>query len=175
MNHSSNTITFFEEVLNEKKCIELAKEHKFVQRSSSKLKGYEFIKALTIPSAGLSTDSLKGLCSRMQEFNPEAELSAQALCERINDVSAKELMRGVYASILSYVQTMIADNPYKLKALEKFNTVLIQDSTVMKLNERLQENFEGTNRGGTGAKSQVKIDLIYNLMKGTVIITRSIK
>src|SRR5258708_654534 len=170
MNNSNAIMHFCEEILNEKTCYALARKHKFIERSTSKLRGYEFIKTMIIPSEGLSTDSLHGLCKRIREFNPEANLSAQALCKRINDVSSKEFMQNVFAVILNYMHSKIIDGCPKLnKTLAYFKSVLIEDSTVAKLNKKLQEKFEGTNRGGTGAKSQVKIDLIYNLTKGIMV------
>jgi hypothetical protein len=173
MNHSNAIVHFCEEVLNEKTCHILARKYKFIERSTSKLKGHEFIKAMIIPSKGLSTDSLQGICKRIKGFNSAADLSAQALCERINDVSSKELMKNVLATILCYMHTKIIDNCPKLdKILGHFTSILLEDSTVAKLNKKLQEEFIGTNRGGTGAKSQVKIDLIYNLTKGTLVDTQ---
>lgn len=170
MNHSNRIIDFCDEVLNEKTCHALARKYKFIERSTSKLKGHEFIKAMIIPSEGLSTDSLQGICKRIKNFNSEAELSTQALCERINDISSKELMKSVFAAILHFIHKKIINKCPKLeKTLGHFNSILIEDSTVMKLNEKLQAVFEGTNRGGTGAKSQAKIDLIYNLMTGTIV------
>lgn len=169
MRHSTEILTFFDVVLNEKKCSELARQYQFIKRSSSKLKGSEFIKTMIIPSEGLSMDNLKGLCLRIREFNSEANLSAQALCERINDVSAKKLMKGVYASILAYIHANLTNNFPQLHSLEKFNSIYLEDSTVIKLHENLQKIFKGTNRGGTGAKSQVKIDLIYDLMQGSIV------
>ena len=71
MKHSDQIINFFDENFNEKKSADLARKHRFIQRSTSKLKGYEFIKALIIPSEGLSEDSLKGLCQRMHGINSE--------------------------------------------------------------------------------------------------------
>ncbi len=134
MNHSNDIIQFCDEILNEKTCYLLARKHKFIQRSTSKLKGYEFIKAMIIPSEGLSTDSLQGLCKRIKEFNPEADLSAQALCERINDANTKEFIKGVYSTILQYVHSKIFDDCPKLnKALNYFKSVLIEDSTSAKL------------------------------------------
>jgi hypothetical protein len=167
MKNSDGIITFFDEVLNEKKCLELAKKHRFIQRASSLLKGHEFIKMMIIPSEGLSMDSLKGLCNRMKEFNSDAHISSQALSERINHISAKELMKGVYAAIRSHMHAKV-QNFSEFTSLEKFNSILIEDSTVIKLNEKLQVEFQGTNRGGTGAKSQVKIDLIYDLRRSQI-------
>lgn len=170
MNHSDAIVQFFDVILNENKCFDLAKKNQFIQRSSSKLKGYEFIKAMIIPSQGLSTDSLQGICKRVEDFNPDAKLSAQALSLRINSSAAKELMKNVFATLLQSVQSKIIDNCPKLNiVLGQFNAVYIEDSTVAKLNEKLQKEFAGTTRGGFGAKSQIKIDLIYNVLKGIIV------
>lgn len=44
----------------------------------------------------------------------------------------------------------------------RFTKVLIQDSTVIELHERLQEHFQGS--GGRSSKSCLKIDVIYDLI-----------
>jgi hypothetical protein len=169
-NHSNKIIEVFDEIFNEKNCHELCRKYKFIQRSSSKLRGDEFIKTMILPSKGLSTDSLKGLCSRMKELNPKANLTAQALCEKINDISSSRLMQGVFTQLLLHAQAyMVKDCPKLAEVSKDFNRVLIQDSTVMELNERLQDEYEGTNRGGNGSKSQVKIDIIHDIMKGLVV------
>lgn len=170
MNHSEAILHFFEENFNEKKCHDLCRQYQFIKRSTSKLKGHEFIKMMIIPSEGLSTDSLKGLCKRMKGFNKEADLSAQALCERINDVSSSKLMKGIFANMLGKIHECIAKLCPKLTVgLEKFKRVLLQDSTVATLNENLENVYKGTRRGNNCIKAQVKIDLIHDLSKGLLI------
>lgn len=170
MNHSNEIVHVLDKIFNENNCHELCLKHRFIERATSKLKGHEFIKVMVVPNEGVQTDSLKGLCKRMREFNTEANLSAQALCERINDSSSKTLMQAVFAQILFYARTKTIQRCPKLdKKLSRFNRVLIEDSTVAKLHEKLSKEYEGTNRGGTGAKSQVKIDLIHDIMKGEII------
>jgi DDE family transposase len=167
MKHSEGIVAFFDEILNEKFCYELARKHNFIQRSTSKLKGYEFIKAMIIPSEGLSTDSLQGLCMRIREFNPDADLSAQALCERINKEGSKKLLKGVFATILHHARLKIVEKCPKLTpTLAYFKSTLVEDSTVAKLNEKLQDQFTGN---GRGTKAQIKIDLIYNLASGILV------
>jgi len=168
MKHSERMVQFFDENFNEKKCHDLCRKHKFIQRSSSKLKGYEFIKTMIIPSVGLSTDSLKGLCRRMREYNPEADLTSQALCERINDISASNLMQAMFSELLLKVHERIV-SLQKTPILDKFSRIMVQDSSTATLNEKLEKHYPGTNRGGNGVKSQVKIDLIYDLSKGITI------
>ncbi len=170
MNHSHAIVQFFEENFNEKKCHDLSRQYKFIERSTSTLKGYEFIRTMIIPSEGLSTDGLKGLCKRMKDINPEATLSAQALCGRINDISSSRLMKGILAEILEKIHKKIKISCPKLAiGLEKFNRVLLQDSTVVVLNEKLEKIYKGVRRGSNCIKSQVKIDLIHDLNKGLLL------
>ncbi len=168
MKHSEEIVEFFDKNFNEKKCHDLCRKHKFIQRSSSKLKGYEFIKTMIIPSPDLSTDSLKGLCKRMRGINTEADLTSQALCERINSISSGNLMRALFGELLLKVHERVVS--LQLTAvLDKFNRVIIEDSSVATLNEQLEGDYTGTNRGGNGVKSQVKIDLIHDLGRGVMI------
>lgn len=170
MIHSDNIVAFFDEHFNEKNSAALARKHKFIQRSTSKLKGHEFIKALIVPSEGLSTDSLKGLCQRIEAINPEANLSSQALCERINDPSSGELMKGVFAELTKRICNILTEScPSLAVGLKGFNKILIQDSTLAVLNEKLEKKHKGTRRGNNGVKSQIKIDLIHDLRKGLLV------
>ena len=168
MKHSKQIVEFFDKNFNEEKCHDLCRKHKFIQRSSSKLKGCEFIKTMIIPSPDLSTDSLKGLCKRMRGINPEANLTSQALCERINSTSSGKLMKALFGELLLKVNESI-DSLQITSVLDKFNRVIIEDSSVVTLNERLEGYYTGTNRGGNGVKSQVKIDLIHDISKGLMI------
>src|ERR1700730_943936 len=125
---------------------------------------------MIIPSEGLSTDSLKGLCKRMKEFNPKIDLSAQALCERINDISSSRLMKGILAEILGKIHEQITKSCPKIAVgLEGFKRILLQDSTVVSLNEKLEDEYKGARRGNNCVKAQVKIDLIHDLGKGLLI------
>lgn len=170
MKHSNKILDFFEENFNEKKCHDLCRQYKFIERSSSKIKGHEFIKTLVIPSDGMSTDSLKGLCKRMRQFNPKADLSAQALCERINDINSSRLMKGLFSDLLTKIHKRATVScPKFAVGLEKFNRVLLQDSTVVSLNEKLESVYKGTRRGNNCVKSQVKIDLIHDMSKGLLV------
>jgi hypothetical protein len=51
MKHSDEILRFFEINFNEKKCHELSRESGFIQRSTSKLKCYEFILTMILPIA----------------------------------------------------------------------------------------------------------------------------
>ena len=168
--HSDKIIQFFDEAFNEKKCHELCKKYQFIKRSTSKLNGQEFIKAMIIPSKGSSTDSLKGLCKRLLTFNDESQLSSQALCKRINSPAACALMKGVLNQLLIKVHEQITYFCPKLaEGIKGFNRILVEDSSIIVLNEKLEAKYKGTNRGGCSGKAQVKIDLITDISKGILI------
>jgi hypothetical protein len=168
--HSDKIVQFFDEVFNEKKCHELCRKYQFIKRSTSKLKGQEFIKALIIPSKGSSTDSLKGFCKRFLKFNDESQLSSQALCKRINGPAASALMKGVFNELLIKVHQQITYSCSKLaEGIKGFNRILVEDSSIMVLNDKLEKKYKGTNRGGCSGKAQVKINLITDMAKGILI------
>lgn len=168
--HSDNIVEFFDVFFNEKKCHNLCRNHRFIKRSTSRLKGREFIKAMIIPSKGSSSDSLKGLCKRFLAFNNESGISSQALCKRINNPAASALMKGVLNELLIKVHEQIRYTCPKLtQGIKGFNRILIEDSSIIVLNEKLKEKYTGTNRGGCSGKAQVKIDLITDISKGLLL------
>lgn len=168
--HSKSILRVFDEILNENLCRDISYEHNFIQRSSSKLKGHEFIKVMIIPSEGVSDDSLSGLCQRIKGYNSKATLSAQALCERINSNGAASLIKDVFFRILFHTRkTMVVQSPALMRALGKFNSVMLEDSTVMELNEKIYK-YKGTNRSyANGKNSQIKIDLIHEVLSNRII------
>ena len=64
----------------------------------------ENMKAMIMPIPGLFLDSLSGLCKRIEEFNPEAKMSAQALRLRINNASSSRLMKGLFIELLQQLK-----------------------------------------------------------------------
>lgn len=171
--HSDKMVQFFDEFFNEKKCHDLCRKYQFIKRSTSKLNGKEFIASMVIPSKGLSTDSLKGLCKRLLKFNDESQLSSQALCKRINNPNASALMKGVLNELLIKVHESITYSCPKLaEGLKGFNRVLVEDSSIVVLNEKLEHKYKGTNRGGCSGKAQVKINLITDIAKGLLVDAR---
>lgn len=151
----------------------VARQTKFIQRSTSKIKGHEFVKALILPSNGICEESLNGLCERIREFNPTADLSAPALAQRINTISAVRFMKEVFTKLLNSVRESLEKQYTSLNGVLKvFNNILIQDSTVFELNKKLANVLPGTKRGGkkggSSCLSQMKVDLIHNFTTGKI-------
>lgn len=169
LNHSEKLVQFFDENFNEKKCYDLSRKYQFIKRNSSKLQGYEFIKVMVIPASGISLDSLLGLCKRISKFNPQAKLSAQALCLRINDISSSRLMKGLFIELLLQLKNHLYSCEKLKSSMNNFKRVLIQDSSCITLNEKLEAFYKGTKRASANIKAQMKVDLIYDLINGCTV------
>jgi hypothetical protein len=169
LQRTKHIVSICDHIFNPKECQELARKHRFIQRSSSKLQGDEFVKTLILPSNNLAEDSLDGLCQRMREFNPEANLTASALVQRMNTCYAVSFMKACMQKVLKYARlNMIKQYTAVEGVLNHFNNIYIQDSTIFELNKHLHKSYPGTNRGGKSFKAQMKIDLIHNFSKGTI-------
>lgn len=181
MQHSTSSIlSVCDHIFNPQLCHQIARQSGFIQRSSSKIDGHELLKTSILPSPGLSEDSLHGLCERMKEFNPHASISASALAQRINTTAAVNFIKLAFGKILEATQAIfIRENPLFEGIFKIFKNIYIQDSTVMEINKKLSRFFPGTKRGGRkgklSCKSQMKIDLIYNITNGQITDTKIYK
>jgi hypothetical protein len=170
---TTHILSVFDDIFNEETCYQLAKQHQFIQRNSSKIRGHEFVKALVLPAQGSLEDSLNDICTRMRQFNPDADISAPALAQRINKTSAARFMKTIFEKILQSAREKFEKQDPSLEGLLKsFNNIFIQDSTIFEINKKLSRYFPGTKRGGkkggNSCKAQVKIDLIQNFATGKI-------
>lgn len=158
------------ECLAENNLDEIARETSFVQRSTNRVSGREFLELMTIDHFGQMTISLEGLCDVLREKSPNADISPQALSEKINSEHAvvflEKVLGGIYQNQLRPKLEKIP-----LEVLKLFSNVYLQDSTQIELNEHLSEEFSGV--GGSASKSALKIDLLYeainHILKGVTI------
>ena len=72
---------------------ELARECNFVQRSSSKIEGPDFVELLTTAIIDNPYVSLDGLCDILTQINPNANITPQGLAERINSDQAVDYLK----------------------------------------------------------------------------------
>jgi hypothetical protein len=139
---------------------ELAWESKFIRRSSSKLCGFDFLLSMLIAGLHPSHSSLEQISDIMTRVNHNLRIKAQSLMERINSPSAVCFLRKVQEKLLKeLISQWAAEIPIDL--FTSFSKVLLQDSTVLELNEKLQDHFKGS--GGRASKACAKIDVIYDL------------
>lgn len=143
----------------------LARESGFVKRSTSQLKGAEFVQLLTTEMLEEPTVSYEGLCDRLHQLNPEVNLTPQALAQRLTSEGAESYLHAV-------LQRALAENLKPTEAaldsglLAPFGRVLLQDSTQGQLHEKLADEFKGS--GGSASAASVKIDLTYDVKRQVI-------
>lgn len=157
----------FEKIVSPFFCNELAKRCRLVQRSTSRLQGYEFARALMIPNAFLEAETLNSLAIRMHKMNRACSLSAPALAQRINTPQAERFMKACYARVLKEIVKQDFTSLGDLENLSGFSRILIEDSTKAELHEKLSDHFKGS--GGAASKSAVKIDYIFDYLSEQII------
>ena len=74
----------------------LARQNAFIQRSSSKLRGRDFVELMTTALLEDPSMSLEGLCDTLGDLNPHAQMTPQALHQRLNP-SAVSYLQDVFA------------------------------------------------------------------------------
>ena len=137
----------------------LARQSGFVQRSTSKLAGQEFVELMTTAMVADTTVSLEGLCDLLRQRHPQADMTPQALHQRILSPHAGTYLHDVLQLALrENLEPVRAQLPAAL--LAPFGRVFLEDSTQCCLHEKLAEDFKGS--GGSGSTAAVKIDLIYD-------------
>ncbi len=143
----------------------LARQSKFIQRSSSKLDGKDFVELMTTELMQEPAVSLEGLCDLLVDLNPQAEMSPQALHQRINAYAVTYLEEVLQLALRQQLEPLCDRLP--LGALAPFGRVLLEDSTQCSLHEKLAETFKGS--GGSASPSAVKIDLIYDVLHHSLL------
>ena len=143
----------------------LARETKFIQRSTSILQAKDFVNLLAAASTDPKIVPLTGLCNALRELNAEADLTPQSLMERINTPNAVAFLKQVFQKAMEAKLSNIV-NRMPPGVLKSFNHVWLEDCSECALNEGLQKAFKGS--GGETSKASVKIDLIYEIKQKTI-------
>lgn len=107
---TSPILSIFEHIFNPELCQEMAYNNGFIQRCSSIITGVDFLMTSIVPSQGLNEDSLDGLCQRMRELNSNIDITASALCQRINNKSSVEFMKIAFKQILKEICNRFNEN-----------------------------------------------------------------
>ncbi|MCP4878044.1 MAG: IS4 family transposase [Gammaproteobacteria bacterium] len=143
-----------------------ARKTRFIQRSSSKIQAMDFIQLMTSELLVEPDVSTEGLCDRLEELNPEARVTAQALNARINTEEAVAYVKTVFEqSLQANLSPLVNQLPAPL--LSSFGRVLLEDSTSVELHEKLADEFKGS--GGSASKSALKIDYVFDVKNESAI------
>src|SRR5712691_8906191 len=109
--------------------------------------------------------SLEGLCAILGERNPQAQMTPQALHQRLNP-SAVSYLQDVFALALRQQLEPVCER-LPLGALAPFARVLLEDSTQCRLHAKLAEDFKGS--GGSASTSALKLDVIYEVIHHSLV------
>jgi DDE family transposase len=160
-------ISKFEEIVSPNFCNNLAKRVGFIKRSTSQLQGYEFAQAMMVPNAFIEAETLNSLAVRMRKINKGCNLSAPALAQRMNTEAAEAFMKACFAKVLKEIVQKEFINLPDLRDLGGFNRILIEDSTMAELHEKLSPYFKG--RGGAASKAALKINYIFDYLSEQIV------
>ena len=141
----------------------LARKVKFIQYSTSKILGVEFVQLMSIImfSVGL-TKTLEEQCKDLKrEFN--IDITPVSLSNKQNKKEASTFLKRVYKLLLrNNIEEIVESNDI----FKKFENVYIEDSSIIKFNKIKSNFFKGY--GGAKNSSSFKLNLIFNISKMSV-------
>jgi hypothetical protein len=129
------------------------------------LTGKDFVELMTTEMIEEPAVSLEGLCDLLVDLNPHAEMTPQALHQRINAYAVTYLQEVLQLALRQQLEPICDRLP--LGSLTSFGRVLLEDSTQCRLHAKLADAFKGS--GGSASPSAVKIDLIYDVMHHSLL------
>jgi hypothetical protein len=146
------------EVFNKERLDRIDRESDFVQRSTSKLEGKDFVDLMSTELVEDTEVSMGGMCDILRQINPNAEMTPQGLNQRINTKESVEYLKEVFGLAIQENLDPVREK-IEVELLAPFDHVFIEDSTQCNLHEKLADTFKGS--GGSASKSALKIDLTY--------------
>lgn len=142
----------------------VARQTGVVKRSSSRFDGKDLCQLL-IQSVNYSSElSLNSFCKMLYQVRSDAKLKAQSLWERIVNQRTVNYMQEIYAKTWAIYAERVKENCVNKSCsfFESFSKILIEDSTIISLNEKLSSFFKGC--GGSASRSSLKIHLIFDVI-----------
>lgn len=156
---TQKTLGNLKRVINKKAVEKTAWNSKLIQRSSSKVGGFDFLSSMLVASLDTEHATLERICDIIHSINHRIKIKPQSIMERLNRDASPRFFKMIFKDILkiqldSFLSSISPD------LLGKFTKVLLQDSSSMDLNGKLSAFFKGS--GGRASKASVKIDVIYD-------------
>ncbi|RDV10240.1 IS4 family transposase [Pontibacter diazotrophicus] len=149
--------SFFKEEELEK----LARESRFVERSTSRLSGWMFLQLHLLMESNGKEFSLSDMCQEVSERHG-VELTKQSLDGRFNTF-AVGFMRQCYQLLLRQV----LDVGQQQAAHPHFSRVIVTDSTSFQLPGQLAAFYRSN--GGSTSGASVKLHQQYELLQGSIL------
>jgi len=138
----------------------VARETKFVQRTSV-LSGQSFLQVMVFGCLAKDNPSLNFLAQICADIG--IDITAQGLDQRITD-KAVAFMERMFSRAVDLFRNQL---PLPLPILQQFNGVYLTDSSVIALPDSMAEDFPGC--GGKGPKASLKVQLVFDFLRGNVI------
>jgi hypothetical protein len=99
----------------------LARQSKFIQRSSSKWVGPDFVELMTTELMDEPAVSLEGLCDRLVDLNPQADMTPQALHQRFNAAAVTYLQEVLQVALRQQLEPLCDRLPLGALAAQNFS------------------------------------------------------
>lgn len=150
LNQISSLKFFFKTQFNSRKLERIARSTKLVQRTTSKIKGPELMKALLESALEPERYPLEGLADTISKHNDKACYTKQALSQRINTPECTSFFKAIYKECLSIISNKITSHILSLtdlkgrSLLSLFSRVVIMDCTEFPLHPSLKEVYKGS-------------------------------
>lgn len=148
-------------ILFDEPCLEhLARQSRFIERSSSRLSGWMFLQLHLLMESSGQEFSLSQMCEELFERHGVV-MSKQSLDERFNTFAVtfmRQCFNAVFDQVLGY-KTMTRVHPI-------FERVLLTDATSFQLPAHLAAFYQGN--GGSNGPAGIKIHQQYELLTGSL-------
>ena len=144
---------------------DLARQTKFIQRSSNRLNALDFVYLMSIELVSNPLAPLAELCRSLFELNPNMQMTPQALSERINSQECVSFFKAAFLAALQQNRDKML-SLLDSSLLSPFKRIFVEDSTQIQLHPKLSKEFAGS--GGSASSAAVKLDLIEDLKNGQI-------
>ncbi|HSI90664.1 MAG TPA: IS4 family transposase [Adhaeribacter sp.] len=146
-------------ILNESKLEQLARQTRFIERSTSRLSGWMFLELHLLLESNGRDFSLSQMCEELFERHG-IKLSKQSLDERFNTFAVgfmQKCFEAVFQQTLGSGKALLHPD---------FDGVVLTDATSFKLPHHLASFYQGN--GGSNGASSIKIHQQYELLSGSI-------
>lgn len=147
-------------LFDEKSLEQLARDSRFIERSSSRVSGWMFLQLHLLMESSGQEFSLSQMCEELWERHGVV-MSKQSLDERFNTFAVsfmRQCFNAVFDQVLGY-QSASKAHPF-------FERVLLTDATSFQLPAHLAAFYQGN--GGDNGPAGIKIHQQYELISGSV-------
>jgi hypothetical protein len=167
-NSKKKTVTIIEKKLNKLSIDKLSKQSKFCKRKPKKITPKELLIGFFMMALTSEKNSYKSWAMKIGLLIKDT-VSKQALWKRMQPTQIIFLQKVLAAAIDKNIENKL--NQKTNKKLKQFNNVILEDSTHIKLSDKLWKEYPGNGYSGnrhsdTGTKKAIiKIQAAYNIIK----------